>query len=128
MVRNYDVCQRNKPDLRTYLGLLQPFPVPYTILSSISIDFIEGIPSSQGKEMIFVVVDMLSKYAHFMPLHHPFTVSKVAKVFLDNVFKLHGSLHSINSDKDKVFESFPTINVLGVEGQLTNVHCLSSSI
>ncbi|GJS05538.1 retrotransposon-related protein [Tanacetum coccineum] len=100
-VRSCDVCQRNKPDLSAYPGYLQPLPIPPTIWSSVSMDFIEGLPSSQGKTVIFVVVDRLSKYAYFMALHHPFTASTVAQVFMDNVFKLHGLPHSIFSDRDK---------------------------
>ncbi|GJY77978.1 reverse transcriptase [Tanacetum coccineum] len=72
-VKACDVCHRNKPDLSAYPGYLQPLPIPPTIWSSISMDFIEGLPSSQGKTVIFVVVDRLSKYAHFMALHHPLT-------------------------------------------------------
>ena len=66
-------------------------------------DFITGLPKSQGKTIIFVVVDRLSKYAHFMALAHPFTAIDVAQCYLDNVFKLHGWPKSIVSDKDSVF-------------------------
>ncbi|GKA70496.1 reverse transcriptase [Tanacetum coccineum] len=100
-IRECDVCHREKPDLNAYPGLLQPLPIPIRILSEISMDFMEGLPKSHGKTVIFVVVDRLSKYAHFMPLQHPFTAAQVAQVFLDNVYKLHGLPNTIVSDKDK---------------------------
>ncbi|XP_074378146.1 uncharacterized protein LOC141719665 [Apium graveolens] len=68
-------------------------------------DFIIGLPNSLGYSVIFVVVDRLSKFAHFMPLKHPFDVVQVAQVYLDNVFKLHGWPKSIVSDIDSIFLS-----------------------
>ncbi|GJV78893.1 reverse transcriptase [Tanacetum coccineum] len=53
------VCQTNKPDLSAYPGLLQPLPIPKLVWSEISMDFIEGLPFSYGKTVIFVVVDRL---------------------------------------------------------------------
>jgi hypothetical protein len=52
-----------------------------------------------------VVVDKFTKFAHFLPLHHPFSAVHVAEVFIDNVYKLHGLPQSIVSDRDKVFTS-----------------------
>nr|GEY86454.1 retrotransposon-related protein [Tanacetum cinerariifolium] len=94
-----DVCQRQKPDLSAYPGLLQPLPIPGRIWAEVSMDFIEKLPNSQGKTVIMVVVDMLSKYAHFMPLSHPFNASQVAQVFLDGVYKLHGLPESISREE-----------------------------
>ncbi|GJX99564.1 ty3-gypsy retrotransposon protein [Tanacetum coccineum] len=74
MIRDCDVCQRQKPDLSAYPGLIQPLPIPERIWKEISMDFIEKLPTSHGKSVILVVVDRLSKYAHFILLAHPFTV------------------------------------------------------
>nr|KYP34432.1 Transposon Ty3-I Gag-Pol polyprotein [Cajanus cajan] len=63
-------------------------------------EFIKGLPIYYGKKVIFVVVDRLSKAAHFMALSHPYTATEVAQSFMDNVFKLHGFPDSITSDRD----------------------------
>ena len=68
-------------------------------------DFIEGLPISNGHSVIMVVVDHLSKYAYFIPLKHPFTAASIAKIFVANVVRLHGIPTSIVSDRDKVFIS-----------------------
>ncbi|GKD91102.1 retrotransposable element Tf2, partial [Tanacetum coccineum] len=68
-------------------------------------DLAYSLPSSNEKTVIFVVVNRFSKYAHFIPLSHPFTAAHVAQVFFDNVYKLHGLPKIIVSDRDKVFLS-----------------------
>ena len=95
--------QQCKYDHSAYLGLLQPLHVPDHVWQHISMDFIEGIPLSNSKQAIFVVVDRLSKVAHFIPLSHPYTASTVAQTFMDHVFKLHGFPSSITSDRDSIF-------------------------
>lgn len=52
-----------------------------------------------------VVVDKFSKYAHFIPLHHPYTAAKVAKIFMDSVYRHHGMPTHIVSDGDPIFTS-----------------------
>ena len=54
-------------------------------------DFITGFPKSKGKSVIMVVVDRLTKYAHFCALSHPFNASTVATAFMEIVQKLHGT-------------------------------------
>ena len=68
-------------------------------------DFIEGLPKSEGYNSILVVVDQLSKYAHFSLLKHLFTAQTVVAVFVRDVVKFHGIPRSIISDCDKVFLS-----------------------
>lgn len=65
--------------------------------------FIEGMPKAHGKEVIFVVIDRLSKAAHCMALKHPYTALEVAQILMDSVFKLHGMPNTIVSDRDVVF-------------------------
>jgi hypothetical protein len=71
----------------------------------ISMDFVEGLPKSEGKEVIMVVVDKFTKYDHFIPLSHPYTVDSVAQAFIDNIIKLHGPPLLIISDRDRIFAS-----------------------
>lgn len=68
-------------------------------------NFMEGLPKSEGQEVIFVVVDRFSIYAYFMAIPHPYTTSFMARVFLNNIYKLHGQPATIVSDKDVVFLS-----------------------
>jgi hypothetical protein len=104
-VTECEVCQCNKGEIVKSPGTLQPLLIPPVIWKDISMDFITGLPKSGNKSIIMVVVDRLSKYAHFCTLPHPFTTSTVAHIFMDQVFKLHGMPHSIVSNRDPNFTS-----------------------
>ena len=66
-------------------------------------DFIIGLPKSEGKSVIMVVVDRLTKYAHLSALSHPFKASTIANSFMETVQKLHGTPNIIVSDRDPIF-------------------------
>jgi hypothetical protein len=68
-------------------------------------DFIEGLPKSKTFDTILVVIDKFTKYAHFIPMAHPFTAQTVAQAFFHNIDKLHGLPQVIISDRDKIFTS-----------------------
>jgi hypothetical protein len=53
-------------------------------------DFVEGLPQSGLANCILVVVDKFTKYVHFLSLKHPYTASSVAKLYLDQIYRLHG--------------------------------------
>ena len=104
-VRECDVCQRIKSETSAPAGLLQPLEIPTTPWTNVSLDFVEGLPKSQGYEVILVVVDRLTKYSHFVSISHPYSAAKVASLYMHYIFKLHGIPASIVSDRNATFTS-----------------------
>lgn len=104
-VQSCITCQQAKPDRAKFPVLLQPLTVPAAAWQTISLDFLEGLPRSGNFNCILVVIDSFTKYGHFLPLLHPFTAASVAKLFLNNVYRLHGLPSVIVSDRDRIFTS-----------------------
>jgi len=71
----------------------------------VSLVFIEGLAKSRGNDTILVVVDRLSKHAHFLALAHPFTAATMAQLYFEHIFRLHGLSKTIVSERDKLFLS-----------------------
>lgn len=124
IIRNCTVCIQNKLDNQPYVGLLQPLPVPQQAWNEISLDFVEGLPRSEGKDSIIVVIDRFTKYAHFIALTHPYTASEVAKAFFNTIYRLHGLPEKIISDRDRIFTSDLWQELFKIMG--TKLHMSSS--
>ena len=104
-VQSCSIYQQAKLEHVRYPGLLEPLPIPNGAWKVVTMDFIDGLPSSGKFNCILVVVDKFTRYAHFLPLSHPFTAAKVAHSYLENVYKLHGLPEAIISNRDPVFTS-----------------------
>nr|GFA13388.1 retrotransposable element Tf2 [Tanacetum cinerariifolium] len=100
--------------LRTYVkieyqrasGLLQPLDIPVWTWDEISMDFVTRLPRTQKKnDAIWVVVDRLTKSAHFLPIRKDFSISRMADIFQQEIVRLHGTPAAIVSDRDPRFTS-----------------------
>jgi len=97
------VFQQNKVETIKTPGLLQHLSVPSQCWEEVSMDFITGLPKSEGKSVIMVVLHRLTKYVHFCALSHPFKASIVATAFMETIQKLHGNPKIIVIDRDPIF-------------------------
>ena len=105
-VKTCDACQHSKSSNQRPGGLLQPLPTPSERWEQISMDLITQLPRTRsGMDAIFVCVDRLSKMVHVAPTTTTVTAPKLARLYIDNVFKLHGLPKAIVSDKDPRFTS-----------------------
>lgn len=97
------VCQSVKPFNHASQGLLQPLQIPEKIWDSASLDFITHLPNSNGKTVILVVIDRLSKQGHFIGLGSQFIALQVAEIFIREIVRIHGIPISLISYRDPVF-------------------------
>ena len=79
--------------------------MPEWVWEDLALDFIIGLPTSQGNTTILVVIDRLTKYAHFGALPTHYTASKVVELFTHIVIRLHGVPRTLVLDRDPVFTS-----------------------
>lgn len=71
----------------------------------VSLDFIVGLSTSRGKNVLLVMADRFSKFAHLVPLSYPYTIVSMARLFFGCIFKLHRLLETIVSNRDITFTS-----------------------
>jgi hypothetical protein len=100
-----DTYQRQKFETIAPPGLLQPLHVLSQKWSEISMEFITSLPTSEGKYAIFVIIDRLTKYSHFVGISSKSKAIQVTDSYVKNIFKLHGFPKVIISDKDPKFTS-----------------------
>ncbi|KAL0537052.1 hypothetical protein IC582_026020 [Cucumis melo] len=100
------VCQQVKAPRQKPAGLLQPLSIPEWKWENVSMDFITGLPRTlRGFTVIWVVVDRLTKSAHFVPGKSTYTASKWAQLYMSEIVRLHGVPVPIVSDRDARFTS-----------------------
>ena len=117
-VRQCTICQQAKVEQALPAGLLQPLPIPQIFWEDIAMDFISNLPPSRGYATIFVVVDRLSKFAHFIPLKAAFNSKSVADAFISNFVKMHGFPKTIVSNRDRIFISSFWQQLLKAQGTI----------
>jgi hypothetical protein len=103
-VSECDICQRVKASHLKTAGILQPLPIPSWKWEDINMDFIIGLPNtSQRHDSIWVIVDRLTKTAHFLPVHTTYNAKKYAEIYTDQVVRFHGVPKTIISDRGAQF-------------------------
>jgi hypothetical protein len=99
-------CQRVKAEHRHPAGLLQPLPIPEWKWEVVKMDFITGLPrTNKQHDSIMVVVDKLTKAAHFIPLKTTHMTSNVVDMYMREIARLHGIPKTIVYDRDPKFTS-----------------------
>ena len=99
-VSECDICRRVKASHLKPAGMLQPLNIPSGKWEDISIDFVVGLPNtSKGYDFIWVIVDRLTKVAHFLPVRTSYTARQYAQLNLDRIVSLHGISKTIISDR-----------------------------
>ncbi|WVZ62205.1 LOW QUALITY PROTEIN: hypothetical protein U9M48_011975 [Paspalum notatum var. saurae] len=101
-----DICQRVKAEHQRPAGLLQPLKIPEWKWEEVGMDFITGLPRTQaGYDSIWVIVDRLTKVAHFIPVKTTYSGARLAELYISRIVCLHGVPKKIVSDRGTQFTS-----------------------
>ena len=123
-IEGYDQCQRIKNRVEMPVGKLRPNEVLERLWQYISVNFITKLPISKGHNSILVVCDRFSKMSHFVATTEKITAEGLARLFRDNVWKLHGLPESVISDRGLQFAAGLTkeLNkILGIKTKLLTI-------
>ena len=124
-VKGCDQCQRMKNRVEMPAGKLRPNQVPERLWQHISVDFITKLPVLKGHDSILVICNRFSKMSHFVAMTEKMTAEGLAKLFRDNVWKLHGLLESVILDRGLQFVAgmMKELNkMLGIETKLSTAY------
>ena len=123
-IEGYDQCQRIKNRVEMPVGKLRPNEVLERLWQYISVNFITKLPISKGHNSILVVCDRFSKMSHFVATTEKITAEGLARLFRDNVWKLHELPESVISDRGLQFAAGLTkeLNkILGIKTKLLTI-------
>jgi transposase InsO family protein len=99
-----DTCSRVKIEHQKPAGLLKPLEIPVWKWEDISMDFVVGLPwTPKGNESVWVIVDRLTKVAHFVPVKARYATEKMADLYVEHILRLHGAPRNIMSDRGPQF-------------------------
>jgi hypothetical protein len=100
-VASYGICQKVKAEHKRPAGLLKALEIPEWKWENIAMDFVVGLPRSpRDKDAIWVVIDRLTKVAHFIPMKQTSSATDLVPLYIKEVVRLHGVPKSIVSDRD----------------------------
>ena len=88
-VARCQTCQQIRIEHQRPGGMLQPLPIPEWKWEDISMDFVVGLPQSRGHDAIWVIVDRLTKSAHFLAIRETWSVGKLVTEFIGQIVRLH---------------------------------------
>jgi len=119
-------CQKMKVEHQKLSGTLQPLEIPQWKWEQISMDFVTGLPrTSTGHDAIWVIVDRLTKSAHILLIRVDYTLERLARIYIQEIIRLHGIPLLIVSNRDSMFTSRfwrAFQKVLGTELQMSTAY------
>ena len=97
-------CQQVKAEHQAPTGMLQPLTIPVWKWENITMDFLVGLPKTpKGNDAVWVIIDRLTKSAHFLPIRWGITMEQLAEKYISEIVRLYGVPVSIVSDRDPRF-------------------------